>query len=83
MNQEIIKGDWQSIKNEIQKTWVNLTNDDLEKSNRKMSSISELIQKKYDHKKNDIAGKLNLITSNHDTNRKDIESIMRALGLTL
>ena len=58
MNEQILKGKWKEIKGEIQKTWGNLTGDDLEKTKGDMTAISGLIEQKYGAKKDDVSTKL-------------------------
>lgn len=64
MNEQMIKGKWNEIKGEIQKTWGNLTNDDLEKTQGNLTAIGGLIQQKYGSKKEEIQTKLDSLISN-------------------
>ena len=58
MNQDLLKGKWLEIKGEIQKTWGNLTGDDLDKTKGDAKSIAGLLQQKYGLAKDDASQKL-------------------------
>jgi uncharacterized protein YjbJ (UPF0337 family) len=47
MNKDIIKGQWNEIKGDVQKKWGKLTNDDLEQINGDRTKLSGKIQKVY------------------------------------
>ena len=61
MNEQILKGKWKEIKGEIQKTWGQLTGDELEQAKGNVKSISGLIQQRYGHSQDEVSGKLNSI----------------------
>ncbi len=58
MNADTLKGKWTEIKGEIQKTWGNLTGDDLEKTKGDMTAVAGLLQQKYGMAKDDASAKL-------------------------
>jgi uncharacterized protein YjbJ (UPF0337 family) len=78
MNEEILKGKWKEIKGEVQRTWGNLTNDELEKAKGNATSIAGLVQQKYGMKKeeaesqvNDLFGKFGRSTDENAQKIKD------------
>lgn len=58
MNQEIIKGKWKEIKGEIQKSWGNITDDEVEKTKGDMKAIAGLLEQKYGMAKEEAAAKI-------------------------
>ena len=47
VNEQIIKGKWLEIKGEVQKAWGKITDDELDKANGDLKSITGLVQQKY------------------------------------
>jgi uncharacterized protein YjbJ (UPF0337 family) len=47
LNENIVLGKWTEIKDEIQKAWGKLTEDELEKTKGDMKAIKGLLQQKY------------------------------------
>ncbi|MBC7420059.1 MAG: CsbD family protein [Bdellovibrio sp.] len=70
MNNDLLKGKWTEIKGEIQKTWGNLTGDDLEKTKGDMTAVGGLLQQKYGMAKEDASAKLSSIYDRFQ-NKKD------------
>ena len=58
INENTVKGTWLEIKGDLQKTWGNLTDDDLEKTKGDINAISGLIQQKYGEAKEKSSSKL-------------------------
>ena len=80
MNTDQIKGKWQQIKGDLQKTWGKITDDEWEKTKGEASAVTGLVQNKYGQTKEDISGKVSdlydkhLATASHDDQSDDIES---------
>lgn len=47
MNKDIIKGQWDEVKGDLQKKWGKLTDDDLDQINGDRTKLSGKIQKIY------------------------------------
>ena len=58
MNEDFLKGKWTEAKGEIQKTWGNLTGDELEKTKGDLKAIAGLVQQKYGIAVDDAMAKL-------------------------
>lgn len=69
INQDILKGKWKEIKGEIQRTWGNITGDEIDKTQGDLTSISGLIQQKYGAKKEEISDRLNEIVAKFDISK--------------
>ncbi len=74
MNQDILQGKWKEIKGEIQKTWGDMTSDELEQSKGNLTSISGLIQQKYGYKKEEVSTKLDSILARFGDKVADVKS---------
>lgn len=72
MNQEILKGKWTEIKGEIQKTWGNLTGDDLEKTKGNLKSIAGLLQQKYGLAQEDASEKITELYSRFEDKKSEV-----------
>lgn len=59
MNENIIKGKWTEIKGELQKSWGELTDDELEKTKGNVKSIEGLLQQRYGETQEFVGKKLN------------------------
>lgn len=75
MNQDIIKGKWKEIKGEIQRSWGNLTGDDLEKTKGDMKAIAGLVQQKYGIAQDEASAKVSEIYGRFHETRSDLEKI--------
>jgi uncharacterized protein YjbJ (UPF0337 family) len=73
MNQDIAKGKWTEIKGEIQKTWGNLTGDDLEKTKGDMTAVAGLLQQKYGMAKDEASTKISGIYGKFQEKKADLE----------
>lgn len=71
MNSDLLKGKWTEIKGEIQKTWGNLTGDDLEKTKGDMTAIGGLLQQKYGMAKEEASTKLSSIYGRFQETKND------------
>jgi uncharacterized protein YjbJ (UPF0337 family) len=58
MNEDIIKGQWNEIKGDIQKKWGKLTNDDLDQINGDRTKLSGKIQKAYGIEQDEVEKQL-------------------------
>lgn len=47
MDKQVIKQNWQAIKEEIRKNWSSLSECDLDRSKGNLHSVSKLVQKSY------------------------------------
>lgn len=47
MNKEILEGNWNQIKGEVQKRWGKLTNDNLDQINGNRTKLLGIIQESY------------------------------------
>ncbi len=47
MNKEIIEGNWNQLKGEVQKRWGKLTNDNLDQINGNRTKLLGVIQESY------------------------------------
>ncbi len=47
MNREIIEGNWNQLKGEVQKRWGKLTNDNLDQINGNRTKLLGVIQESY------------------------------------
>jgi uncharacterized protein YjbJ (UPF0337 family) len=63
INEDIIKGKWLEIKGEIQKTWGQLTSDEVEKTKGDIKSIAGLVQQKYGKESGNFQEKFDQIIS--------------------
>jgi uncharacterized protein YjbJ (UPF0337 family) len=59
LNEDTVKGKWKEVKGGIQKMWGDLTDDDLERTQGDLTSISGIIQKRYGESKEAVQMKLN------------------------
>ncbi len=66
MNQDFLKGKWTEAKGEIQKTWGNLTGDELEKTKGDLKAIAGLVQQKYGIALDEAMAKLNGLIGKFD-----------------
>jgi len=70
INEEKVKGTWLKIKGDLQKTWGNLTDADLEKTKGDINAISGLIQQKYGETKEKSSAKLAEIFKRFEEKKK-------------
>jgi uncharacterized protein YjbJ (UPF0337 family) len=75
MNKDIAQGKWTEIKGEIQKTWGNLTGDELEKTKGDMKAVSGLLQQKYGLAKDEAATKISGIYGRFQDARTETEKV--------
>jgi uncharacterized protein YjbJ (UPF0337 family) len=47
MNRDIVAGKWQQLKGEIQKTWGDLTDDDLDRAQGSAEKLEGVLREKY------------------------------------
>lgn len=71
MNQDVIKGKWLEVKGEIQKTWGELTGDDLDRTKGDAKSIAGLLQQKYGFAKEEAERKLSDLYSRFDEKKSE------------
>lgn len=61
MNKDVFKGKWAQVKGELKKTWGDLTDDEIKKSEGDYDKTVGLLQEKYGVAKEEIADTLNNI----------------------
>ncbi len=66
MNEQILKGKWNEIKGEIQKSWGDITGDELESTKGNLKAIGGILQQKYGHKKEEVRSRLDSIAAKFD-----------------
>ncbi len=57
-NKNVIKGKWLEFKGSLKKTWGNLTDDELDKTEGDVKAIGGLIQQRYGEKEDSYGRKL-------------------------
>lgn len=63
MNEQILKGKWKEIKGEIQKSWGDITGDELESTKGNLKAIGGILQQKYGHKQEEVRSRLDSIAA--------------------
>ncbi len=63
MNEDLAKGKWKQLKGEIQKTWGDITGDELEQTKGDLKSIAGLLQQRYGLAKEDASNKLSELSN--------------------
>ncbi len=53
MNSDIIKGNWKQLKGSVQKTWGDLTNDEIDRIEGDATKLSGIIQERYGKSKDE------------------------------
>jgi uncharacterized protein YjbJ (UPF0337 family) len=80
INEDVIKGKWLEIKGEIQKTWGQLTSDEVEQTKGDMKSIAGLVRQKYGEESGQFQEKFDkIISSLKDKKESTIENIKKEL----
>ncbi len=80
MNADQIKGKWQQIKGDLQKTWGKITDDEWDKTKGESSAVTGLVQNKYGQAKEEVSTKVSEIYDKHigsaqnDYQGDDVES---------
>ncbi len=59
MNSSILSGKWKEIKGEIQKTWGELTSDELDRTQGNATSLIGLVEQKFGMAKEEASKKIN------------------------
>lgn len=73
-NQDIIKGNWRQFKGELQKSWGQLTDDEVEQTKGEFNSVYGLLQKKYGAEKEGLKDKLSQFYSRFEEARDKVKS---------
>jgi len=55
MNENMIKGNWEQVKGNVQKKWGELTNDELDQINGNRKILAGKIQEKYGRAEDEVA----------------------------
>lgn len=80
INETTLKGKWLEIKGEIQKTWGQLTSDEIEKTQGDIKSISGLIMQKYGEQAEKFQDQLSAIVDKYsDKKEQTVEQIKTEL----
>lgn len=76
MNSSILSGKWKEIKGEIQKTWGELTSDELDRTQGNATSLIGLIEQKFGMAKDEASKKINeLLARYQDKGEAKAESL--------
>lgn len=67
MNQTTLTGKWKEIKGEVLKSWGELTDDEVDKTQGNVDSLIGLLQQKFGIAKEDASHKLDEIVSRYET----------------
>ncbi len=78
MSSDMLESTWKDIKKDIMTIWSQITADELEQSRGQMMSISRLIEKKYDHEKEEIIEKLKSVFKKFGQTTEDIKNEIAA-----
>ena len=70
INENTIKGKWLEIKGDIQKSWGELTHDELDKTKGDVKAISGLLQQKYGQAQDSYSQKLSEIFAKFETKKE-------------
>lgn len=74
INENIAKGTWNEIKGRIQKVWGDITSDELDKTEGRMTSVTGILQRKYGWSQEEARKRLNDVVNQFgDTFDKDKE----------
>jgi len=65
MNNDMIKGKWNEIKGDLQKTWGKITNDEWEQTKGDMKAVTGLVQQRYGQGKEDFSEKVARVYDKH------------------
>lgn len=71
MNKDIIKGNWNQLKGEVQKQWGKLTNDQLDQINGDRTKLLGRIQESYGVAKDEAEKQLSDFEGRH-SGRRDV-----------
>jgi uncharacterized protein YjbJ (UPF0337 family) len=71
MNTNTYQGKWNQIKGEVQKTWGNLTNDDLEKAKGNAKVLVGTIQQKLGKGQDNVEEKVGEILKKYNVAQED------------
>lgn len=66
LNQEQINGKWEEIKGGVRNLWGNITDEELETTNKDLHSVSSIVEKKYRESKESITEKLESLMKSFD-----------------
>lgn len=58
MNENMIKGNWEQVKGNVQKKWGELTNDELDQINGNRKILAGKIQEKYGRAEDEAAAEI-------------------------
>ncbi len=80
INEETVKGKWLEIKGEIQKTWGQLTSDEIEQTKGDVKSIAGLVLQKYGEESEKFQeGFASIVAKYSDAKDTAVESIKQNL----
>lgn len=65
------EGKWKQLKGEIQKTWGNITGDELEQTKGDMKSIAGIVQEKYGIAKEEASRRLSEMAERYSDSAKE------------
>lgn len=66
MNEQILKGEWQELKGEVQKSWGKLTDSDLDQIKGDRSRLEGLIRQKYGHSVEQVRKEVDQVINRYD-----------------
>lgn len=67
MNSSILSGKWKEIKGDIQKTWGELTSDELDRTEGNAKSLIGLIEQKFGMAKDEASKRINEVIARYHT----------------
>ncbi len=70
LNENVIKGKWNELKGQLQKTWGNLTNDEIDYAQGDLKKFYGSVQSKYGQSEEEVKDRLNSIVF-HDERRTE------------
>ncbi len=65
-NEKFLKGKWQDMKSDIQRTWGRLTDTEIDSTRGEIKAIGQLIEKKYGQSLDQVTTKLDELTKKFD-----------------
>lgn len=71
INENVLKGNWKTLKGEIQKKWGQLTDDELSQIEGDGNKLVGLLQKKFGYQQEEARQQLNNFLKQHDPSMKD------------
>ncbi|GAB4223015.1 MAG: hypothetical protein Tsb005_16710 [Gammaproteobacteria bacterium] len=74
MKINLLEGDWQDLKKQLQHTWQELTEVDLKKIESDRKELFNILKKQYGYAENEVEKKLETLMKNKSTNKNSDNS---------